>query len=64
MKIRRILAAAAAMTIFVSGCGGSQVDTAEVDTLLAQAKNTMETVESMAAEMTMDISIAIVRGFC
>ena len=59
MKIRRILAAAAAMTIFVSGCGGSQVDTAEVDTLLAQAKNTMETVESMAAEMTMEMDMGM-----
>ena len=59
MKIRKILAAAAAMTIFVSGCGGSQVDTAEVDTLLAQAKNTMETVESMAAEMTMEMDMGM-----
>ena len=59
MKIRKILAAAAAMTIFVSGCGGSQVDTAEVDTLLAQAKNTMETVESMAVEMTMEMDMGM-----
>ena len=59
MKIRKILAAALAMTIFVSGCGGSQVDTAEVDTLLAQAKNTMETVESMAAEMTMEMDMGM-----
>ena len=59
MKIRKILAAAAAMTIFVSGCGGSQVDTAEVDTLLAQAKNTMETEESMAAEMTMEMDMGM-----
>ena len=59
MKIGKILAAAAAMTIFVSGCGGSQVDTAEVDTLLAQAKNTMETVESMAAEMTMEMDMGM-----
>ena len=59
MKIRKILAAAAAMTIFVSGCGGSQVDTAEVDTLLAQAKNTMATVESMAAEMTMEMDMGM-----
>ena len=59
MKIRKILAAAFAMTIFVSGCGGRQVDTEEVDTLLAQAKNTMETVESMAAEMTMEMDMGM-----
>ena len=59
MKIRKILAAAAAMTIFVSGCGGSQVDTAEVETLLSQAKNTMATVESMAAEMTMEMDMGM-----
>ena len=40
MKIRKILAAAAAMTILVSGCGGSGVDTAEIEALLSKAKTT------------------------
>ena len=59
MKIRKILAAAAAMTIFVSGCGGSQVDAAEIEKLLSQAKATMATVESMAAEMTMEMDMGM-----
>ncbi|WP_458407379.1 DUF6612 family protein [Anaerotignum sp.] len=58
MKCRKILAAAAAMTILVSGCG-SQVDTAEVEALLSQAKTTMATVESMAAEMTMEMDMGM-----
>ena len=59
MKIRKILAAAAATTVLVSGCGGSQVDTAEVEALLSQAKATMATVESMAAEMTMEMDMGM-----
>ena len=59
MKIRKILAAAAAMTILVSGCGGSGVDTAEIEVLLSKAKTTMATVESMAAEMTMEMDMGM-----
>ncbi|MBO5330475.1 MAG: hypothetical protein J6A71_08185 [Anaerotignum sp.] len=59
MKIRKILAAVAAMTILVSGCGGSGVDTAEIEALLSKAKTTMATVESMAAEMTMEMDMGM-----
>ena len=59
MKLRKILAVAAAMTVFVSGCGGSKVDTAEIEVLLSQAKTTMATVESMAAEMTMEMDMGM-----
>lgn len=59
MKFRKILAAAAVMTLFVSGCGGSGVDTAEIEALLNQAKTTMATVESMAAEMTMEMDMGM-----
>ncbi|MBQ9091044.1 MAG: hypothetical protein IJY52_02095 [Anaerotignum sp.] len=57
MKCRKILAAAAAMTIFVSGCG--DMDTAEIEALLTQAKTTMATVESMAGEMTMEMDMGM-----
>ena len=59
MKLKKMLAAAAAMTLFVSGCGGSTVDTAEIEALLSQAKTTMATVESMAAEMTMEMDMSM-----
>ena len=55
MKWKKMLAAAAAMTLFVSGCG--DMDTAEIEALLSQAKTTMATVESMAAEMTMEMDM-------
>ena len=57
MKWKKMLAAAAAMTLFVSGCGGSTMDTAEMEALLSQAKTTMAAVESMAAEMTMEMDM-------
>lgn len=57
MKLKKMLAAAAAMAIVVSGCGGSTMDTAEIEALLSQAKTTMATVESMAAEMTMEMDM-------
>ena len=57
MKLKKMLAAAAALTLFVSGCGGSTMDTAEMEALLSQAKTTMATVESMAAEMTMEMDM-------
>lgn len=59
MKLRKMLAAAAAMTIFVSGCGGSGMDTAEIEALLTQAKESMAAVESMAAEMTMEMDMSM-----
>lgn len=57
MKWKKMLAAAAAMTLFVSGCG--DMDTAEIEALLSQAKTTMATVESMAAEMTMEMDMGM-----
>lgn len=57
MKWKKMLAAAAAMTLFVSGCG--DMDTAEIEALLSQAKITMATVESMAAEMTMEMDMGM-----
>ena len=59
MKLKKLLAAAVAMVITVTGCGGSKVDTAEVEELLSQAKETMATVESMAAEMTMEMDMSM-----
>ena len=59
MKLKKMLAAAAAMTLFVSGCGGSTMDTAEIEALLSQAKTTMAAVESMAAEMTMEMDMGM-----
>lgn len=59
MNLRRFLAAAVAMMILTSGCGGSKVDTAAAEKLLSQAKETMATVESMAAEMTMEMDMSM-----
>ena len=59
MNLRRFLAAAVAMMILASGCGGSKVDTAAAEKLLSQAKETMATVESMAAEMTMEMDMSM-----
>jgi len=59
MKLKKLLAAAAAVTVFVTGCGGSQMDTAEIETLLEKAQNTMASVESMAAEMTMEMDMGM-----
>ena len=59
MKMKKILAAAMAMTMMMTGCGGGKVDTAEVEALLSKAKETMATVESMAAEMTMEMDMTM-----
>ena len=59
MKMKKILAAAMAMTMMLTGCGGGKVDTAEVEALLSKAKETMATVESMAAEMTMEMDMSM-----
>ena len=57
MKIRRMFAAVAAAAVLLTGCGG--VDTAEVEALLSQAQKTMATVDSMAAEMTMEMDMGM-----
>ena len=57
MKFRKILAAMLTMAL-LAGCGGN-TDTAEIETLLAQAKTTMATVESMSAEMTMEMDMGM-----
>ena len=59
MKVKKILAAAAALTIALCGCGNAQQDTAEIEALLAKAQETMATVESMAAEMTMEMDMGM-----
>ena len=59
MKCRKILAAAAMMAVLVSGCGGNQGDTAEAEALLSQSRETMASVESMAAEMTMEMDMSM-----
>ncbi|MBR4283583.1 MAG: hypothetical protein IKT48_02590 [Anaerotignum sp.] len=57
MKIRKIFAAVAAAAVLLTGCGS--VDTAEVEALLSQAQKTMATVDSMAAEMTMEMDMGM-----
>ena len=59
MKLKKLLAATAAATVLVTGCGGSGMDTAEIETLLEKAQNTMASVESMAAEMTMEMDMSM-----
>ena len=57
MKIRKMFAAVMAAAVLLTGCGG--VDTAEVEALLSQAQKTMATVDSMAAEMTMEMDMGM-----
>ena len=57
MKIRKMFAAVAAAAVLLTGCGG--VDTAKVEALLSQAQETMATVDSMAAEMTMEMDMGM-----
>ena len=59
MKFRKILAAAVMMAVLASGCGGNQVDTAAAEALLSQSRETMASVRSMAAEMTMEMDMAM-----
>ena len=57
MKFRKILAAMLTMAL-LAGCGGN-TDMAEIEALLDQAKTTMATVESMSAEMTMEMDMGM-----
>ena len=57
MKIRKMFAAVTAAAVLLTGCGS--VDTAEVEALLSQAQETMATVDSMAAEMTMEMDMGM-----
>lgn len=63
MKFRKIFVAAAAavMTFSAAGCGGgsSVMETAAVEELLTLSQETMATVESMAAEITMEMDMAM-----
>ena len=63
MKFRKIFVAAAAavMTFSAAGCGGgsSVMETAAVEELLTLSQETMATVESMAAEITMVMDMAM-----
>ena len=58
MRFRKILAAVLSM-ILLAGCGGNagNVDIAEIEKLLLKAKTTMAAVESMSAEMTMEMDM-------
>ena len=57
MKIRKMFMTVAAAAVLLTGCGG--VDTAAVEALLSQAQETMATVDSMAAEMTMEMDMGM-----
>lgn len=62
MKLRKMFAAAiaAVMTISAAGCGSTPVmETAEVEELLTLSQETMASVESMAAEMTMEMDMSM-----
>lgn len=63
---KRFLAVAAALTMAFTavGCGGGNgggggSDTSEVEALLTKAQETMDGVDSMATEMSMEISMAM-----
>ena len=59
---KKILAAAmtAILALSAAGCGSTAgMDTAEVEALLAKSQETMAAVESMAAEMTMEMDMAL-----
>ena len=59
---KKIFAAAmtAILALSAAGCGSTAVmDTAEVEALLAKSQETMAAVESMAAEMTMEMNMAL-----
>ncbi len=60
MKHRKILAAAAAMMLAVCGCG--QTGEVNVEALLEKAEQTMEQVESISAEMQMDMTMGMAGG--
>lgn len=60
MKLKKLLAATLAATLTLAGCGGGTVLSAEeTKELLALSQKTMATVESMAAEMTMEMDMSM-----
>lgn len=56
---KRIFATAAAMMLAISATGCNNGGGASVEELITKAQNTMATVESMTAEMTMDMDISM-----
>ena len=54
MKLKKLLAAALAAALTLAGCGTTVLSAEETKELLALSQKTMATVESMAAEMTME----------
>lgn len=58
MKWRKQGIAAMVLAMVLTGCGGG-TKTAEAEELLRQAESKMQTVESMAAEMTMEMDMAL-----
>lgn len=58
MNMKKVLAAVAAIVMLSTGCG-QKTDTAEIEALLTQAKTTMATVESMEADMEMEMDMSL-----
>lgn len=58
MNIKKVLAATAAIVMLSTGCG-AKMDTAEIEALLTQAKTTMATVESLEADMEMEMDMSL-----
>ena len=54
MKSKKLLAAALAAVLTLAGCGTTVLSAEETKELLTLSQKTMATVESMAAEMTID----------
>ena len=59
MKLKKLLAAALAAALTLAGCGTTVLSVEETKELLALSQKTMATVESMAAEMTMEMDMSM-----
>lgn len=59
MKLKKLLAAALAAALTLAGCGTTVLSAEETKELLALSQKTMATVESMAAEMTMEMDMSM-----
>ena len=59
MKSKKLLAAALAAVLTLAGCGTTVLSAEETKELLTLSQKTMATVESMAAEMTMEMDMSM-----
>lgn len=59
MKLKKLLAAALAAALTLAGCGTTVLSAEETKELLTLSQKTMATVESMAAEMTMEMDMSM-----